>query len=78
MFYDVTFKMTAQAYYLLVDFEGTGILEEVKSLVERVGYDIRVVIEEDNSVAISCKVNLTKVSIEEVGKVMVELEGIIR
>ena len=77
MFYDVTFKMTAQAYYLLVDFEGTGIIEEVKSLVEKVGYDIRVV-EEDDSVAISCKVNLTEVSIEEVGKVMVELEGIIR
>ena len=77
MFYDVTFKMTAQAYYLLVDFEGTGLIEEVKSLVEKVGYDIRVV-EEDDSVAISCKVNLTEVSIEEVGKVMVELEGIIR
>ena len=78
MFYDVTFKMTAQAYYLLVDFEGTRIIEEVKSLVEKVGYDIRVVIEEDDSVAISCKVNLTEVSIEEVGKVMVELEGIVR
>lgn len=78
MFYDVTFKMTAQAYYLLVDFEGTRLIEEVKSLVEKVGYDIRVVIEEDDSVAISCKVNLTEASIEEVGKVMVELEGIVR
>ena len=78
MFYDVTFKMTAQAYYLLVDFEGTGIIEEVKSLVEKVGYDIRVVIEEDDYVTIGCKVNLTKISIEEVGKVMIELEGIVR
>lgn len=78
MFYDVTFKMMAQAYYLLVDFEGTGIIEEVKSLVEKVGYDIRVVIEEDDFVVVSCKINLTEVSIEEVGKIMVELEGIVR
>lgn len=78
MFYDVTLKMTAQAYYLVVDFEGTGIIEEVKGLVEKVGYDIRVIVEEDDSVTIGCKVNLTEVSIEEVGKVMVELEGIIR